>query len=47
MFTGIVEEVGIVSKITPSGSGVRITLNAKTVIEDIFIGASIASMDVV
>ena len=42
MFTGIVEEVGIVSNITPSGSGVRITLNAKTVIEDISIGASIA-----
>ena len=42
MFTGIVEEVGIVSGITPSGSGVRITLNAKTVIEDISIGASIA-----
>jgi len=42
VFTGIVEEVGIVSRITPSGSGVRITLNAKTVIEDISIGASIA-----
>ena len=42
MFTGIIEEVGIVSKITPSGSGVRITLNAKTVIADISIGASIA-----
>ena len=42
MFTGIIEEVGTVSRITPSGSGVRITLEAEIVIKDISIGASIA-----
>lgn len=42
MFTGIIEEVGIVRKITPSGSGVRISLRAAVVLEDISIGASIA-----
>lgn len=42
MFTGIIEEVGIVKEITPSGSGVKITLQASTVLDDISIGASIA-----
>ena len=42
MFTGIIEEVGKVLNLTPSGSGVRLTIAATKMLDDIEIGASIA-----
>ncbi len=42
MFTGIIEEVGKVLDLTPSGSGVRLTIEATKMLDDIEIGASIA-----
>ena len=42
MFTGIVEELGSVRSVTPNGGGARIEIQAKTVLEDATIGASIA-----
>lgn len=42
MFTGIVEEQGQVTAITPSGSGVSITIAATEVLGDAQMGASIA-----
>ena len=42
MFTGIIEEVGKVLDLTPSGSGVRLTIAATKMLDDIEIGASIA-----
>jgi riboflavin synthase len=42
MFTGIVEEIGKVKKIVPSGDGYSITINSNTVIEDSKIGDSIS-----
>ena len=42
MFTGIIEEVGKVLDLTPSGSGVRLTIEATKILDDIEIGASIA-----
>lgn len=42
MFTGIIEEVGKVLDLAPSGSGVRLTIAATKMLDDIEIGASIA-----
>ncbi len=42
MFTGIVEELGRVRSITPREGGARLVVDAKTVLDDATIGASIA-----
>lgn len=42
MFTGLVEELGRVTELASSGDGIRLCVAAKTVIEDISMGASIA-----
>jgi riboflavin synthase len=42
MFTGIVEEVGVVRRCTPRGTGVRLVVGASRVLDDVTIGASIA-----
>lgn len=42
MFTGLVEELGDVAALDPTGDGVRLRLSAATVTDDIEIGASIA-----
>jgi len=42
MFTGIVEELGIVRAITPNAGGARIEIIAKVVLDDAELGASIA-----
>ncbi len=42
MFTGIVEELGTVRSVTPNEGGVRLAIDAVTVVEDAAIGDSIA-----
>lgn len=42
MFTGLIEEVGSVSVIQRTGNAVRLTINAKKILEDIKTGDSIA-----
>jgi riboflavin synthase len=42
MFTGIVEELGTIRSITPDGGGARVEIEAKRVLEDATLGASIA-----
>lgn len=42
MFTGIVEEVGTVAAVEPLGNGVSITVHARTVLEGLSLGDSIA-----
>ncbi len=42
MFTGIVEELGTVRAITPNAGGARIEIEAKVVLDDAELGASIA-----
>jgi riboflavin synthase len=42
MFTGIVEELGTVRSITSDGGGARVEIEAKRVLEDATLGASIA-----
>jgi riboflavin synthase len=42
MFTGIVEELGTVRAITPNAGGARIEFDARTVLADVVLGASIA-----
>lgn len=42
MFTGLVEEVGTVSTLTPLGDSVRVTISAHTVLSDAVHGDSIA-----
>jgi riboflavin synthase len=42
MFTGIVEELGAVRSVTPNEGGARIAIDAKTVLDDVTTGASIA-----
>lgn len=42
MFTGIVEEMGAIRSITNQGEGRRLTVEARTVMGDIELGASIA-----
>ena len=42
MFTGIIEEVGTVSRVRQSGSSSFIEIQAKKVLEDVHLGDSIA-----
>ena len=42
MFTGIVEELGRVRRVTPNEGGARLELEASTVLDDVELGASIA-----
>jgi len=42
MFTGIVEEQGRVRAITPNEGGARLVIEARTVLDDVELGASIA-----
>ena len=42
MFTGIIEEIGRITAVDPSGDGVRLTVQAPTAIEDVRHGDSIA-----
>ncbi len=42
MFTGIVEELGTVRSIVPNEGGARIEIGARTVLDDVELGASIA-----
>ena len=42
MFTGIVEELGQVQEIDPRPSGMRFTISAKLVMDDLGLGDSIA-----
>ena len=42
MFTGIVEELGRVRSVTPNEGGVRLVIEAATVLDDVVLGASIA-----
>lgn len=42
MFTGLVEEKGIVKKIEPEGLGFKFTFEGKVVVDDLKIGSSIA-----
>jgi riboflavin synthase len=42
MFTGIVEELGRVAEVVPNEGGVRIAIEAHTVLDDVELGASIA-----
>jgi len=42
MFTGLVEEVGIIRSVTPVGEGARVEIAATTVLDDVKMGASIA-----
>lgn len=42
MFTGIIEEMGLVTEIVRSQTAARMTVQAKLVMEDIAVGASIA-----
>ena len=42
MFTGLVEELGRVRAVTPNATGVRLEIEASTVLDDATLGASIA-----
>ena len=42
MFTGIVEELGVVRGVTPNEGGARLVFEAEVVLDDVEIGASIA-----
>ncbi len=42
MFTGIVEELGTIEALTPTPDGVRVRIAARTVLEDVRLGDSIA-----
>ncbi len=42
MFTGIVEELGVVSSIDDLGDSIRLTVDASTVLDDVHLGDSIA-----
>jgi riboflavin synthase len=42
LFTGIIEEVGEIRSIIPSGSGLRLTFSAQRVLDDAELGSSIA-----
>ena len=42
MFTGLVEEVGIIRSVSPVGEGARVEIAATTVLDDVEMGASIA-----
>ena len=43
MFTGIIEEIGQVKSILWSSNSIRLTITAKTILEDLKIGDSIAT----
>jgi riboflavin synthase len=42
MFTGLVEELGTVRAVTPHATGARLEIEARTVLDDVVLGASIA-----
>lgn len=42
MFTGIVEELGRVRRVDPNDGGARLVIEARAVLEDVVLGASIA-----
>ncbi len=42
MFTGIVEEVGVIEAVAPRAAGARLRIGCRKVVEDAFEGASIA-----
>jgi riboflavin synthase len=42
MFTGIVEELGVVRRVTPHATGARLEIGASMLLEDIHIGDSIS-----
>ena len=42
MFTGIIEELGVVESLTPQEAGARLRIGAGTVLGDVFPGASLA-----
>ena len=42
MFTGLVEEVGIIRSVSPVGEGARVEIAATTVLDDVEMGVSIA-----
>ncbi|MCA2963298.1 MAG: riboflavin synthase [Acidobacteriota bacterium] len=42
MFTGIIEELGVVESFTPREAGARLRIGAATVLTDVFPGASLA-----
>lgn len=42
MFTGIIEEVGVVAALTPGAEGARLSVGAREVLGDLAVGASIA-----
>jgi riboflavin synthase len=42
MFTGIVEELGRVRRVTPNEGGARLVIDASAVLDDVVLGASIA-----
>ena len=42
MFTGLVEEIGTISALEPSGDGARVTIEAQVVLEDVSHGDSIS-----
>ena len=42
MFTGIIEEIGAVKKVTAQGDGRRFQINAKTILDDLKIDQSVA-----
>jgi len=41
MFTGIIEEIGTIEKVSPISGGMRLTIRAKKIIEDIAVNDSI------
>ncbi len=42
MFTGLVEETGVVHRVVPNGDGMRLHIDAHVVVRDAVLGASIA-----
>jgi len=42
MFTGIIEEIGIIKNIIPKGDGLRLTISARLITDDLNIGDSVA-----
>lgn len=46
MFTGIIEELGVIKKIVKKTKGIEVTIGCKTVLEDAQLGDSIATMGV-
>ncbi len=42
MFTGIVEELGTVAAVEDQGDAIRLTVRARTVLDDVHLGDSIS-----